>query len=1133
MRKTLTFFILVLLAALCCTNEIAAQQPQRAAPGQGIDASGIGLCGTSSDWVWKINQLARREAPQARQAKAGPPVNPAPAAVFTPQSSFPAAQVVSCGKFRLYYEDFLQPNHDGFANSSLGALRRNTLCQVLTYVQSVYDFHHLAANDFIDLYVLWSYAPTNAASPGTGFLAQAGPLFGPGYGTTPGFYGGYLFDHMTTGVDPQPGQYDGVLQVNFDTAYTSSGPLSIAYWDDYTNTTSTCRWDLYSILLHEATHILGWLSNVTEDSSANHSAQNTLANSFTLFDKYFLYYGEAKTPSTFTGNKLVTVSLTPAVNPNVNSNPNPLRSSKVWMNNFGIPLNHPAYSGDFNGYFSLPSTPYAVQSLLSHLNDNVYSFTRMSQFSPGFQPNYVMGPGIAQEQLKRQWTNFEMRALLTMGYSLDPAFAASGSLTGGVATNQALLTANKPPQRTVPAQVTELAVWSTVTEAWAETLPVTATIATNNNIASNPAASSVVINVSSLGTDANGDTVKVMPGSLFNIRGTGSTATGSGNNHNQLSLNAAGTQVTFTPRPGFRGRAQFGFYLWDGKEQGSFCVATIDVSSVGSPYITSLPPAYNMVMNGTLENGTEVRQRLVNEGIAHTGREFYREGPFMSGDHLSDNQPSYNVESNNWSLAGGEYVYQSWKECSQVNGGVKGNYGWHGSDFNSSGYGLPVAPLGNSATNPNHRYRNFAGSWSFFELLTPVAHCHEYSFEMDVNVERTGLAVGNNFTGTLDFVTNPGTNPTTATTLQTASLSTPVTTVAHNAWQHFGVTVPYCSATAASFINLRTGVGNYPYNVPLIDNLSLSEVSVTPLIVSATASPPSVTTLGGCSTLSATTMNTLCGATYTWQPGSLSGQSVSVCPSATTTYTVTVNDGCRTAAKAVTVTVPPVGGSICGMKWNDSNHDGIHQTSEPGLQGWTIKLSNGQIALTDQFGKYCFTNLPAGSYTVAEQNQAGWTQTLPTNPPSYSVALSAGAVVDGKDFGNCKGKGCNLHEVPLCTLTGKVVSSCCLGPTRKSGSNFYSFLASVNLAGLQSTCTLNVSTSTTGLVIGPYGPTSLNTGANFVTGTFSAPATSSPYSLSLVCTGGVFPLCSTTLTAPLPECKQPQPDQDLPDPASK
>lgn len=99
-------------------------------------------------------------------------------------------------------------------------------------------------------------------------------------------------------------------------------------------------------------------------------------------------------------------------------------------------------------------------------------------------------------------------------------------------------------------------------------------------------------------------------------------------------------------------------------------------------------------------------------------------------------------------------------------------------------------------------------------------------------------------------------------------------------------------------------------------------------------------------------------------------------------------------------------GSICGMKWNDLNHDGVHQSSEPGLQGWTIQLNNGQTAVTDQFGNYCFSDLAMGSYTVTEKGQAGWVQTLPKAPGSYSVTVGAATATGGLDFGNCKGPDC-------------------------------------------------------------------------------------------------------------------------------
>jgi hypothetical protein len=108
-------------------------------------------------------------------------------------------------------------------------------------------------------------------------------------------------------------------------------------------------------------------------------------------------------------------------------------------------------------------------------------------------------------------------------------------------------------------------------------------------------------------------------------------------------------------------------------------------------------------------------------------------------------------------------------------------------------------------------------------------------------------------------------------------------------------------------------------------------------------------------------------------------------------------------------------GAVCGTKWNDLNHDGIHQTSEPGLPNWTIQLNNGQTAVTDQFGNYCFSKLPPGPYTVTEQAQAGWVQMLPKNPPSYSLAVGAATATGGLDFGNWKGEEGHLK---VCKAAG-------------------------------------------------------------------------------------------------------------------
>ncbi|HIK51512.1 MAG TPA: choice-of-anchor J domain-containing protein, partial [Oscillatoriales cyanobacterium M59_W2019_021] len=79
-------------------------------------------------------------------------------------------------------------------------------------------------------------------------------------------------------------------------------------------------------------------------------------------------------------------------------------------------------------------------------------------------------------------------------------------------------------------------------------------------------------------------------------------------------------------------------------------------------------------------------------------------------------------------------------------------------------------------------------------------------------------------------------------------------------------------------------------------------------------------------------------------------------------------------------------GEIHGYKWNDEDGDGEWDGNESALSGWTIYLDdnhNGELdedeqsAITDANGEYSFTELVPGTYTIAEVQQDGWTQTSP------------------------------------------------------------------------------------------------------------------------------------------------------------
>lgn len=104
-----------------------------------------------------------------------------------------------------------------------------------------------------------------------------------------------------------------------------------------------------------------------------------------------------------------------------------------------------------------------------------------------------------------------------------------------------------------------------------------------------------------------------------------------------------------------------------------------------------------------------------------------------------------------------------------------------------------------------------------------------------------------------------------------------------------------------------TATTTYTITVTDANNCTTSTtvlVTVRPALgVNATAVAPSVCP-GGCTTLNALGMGGTGGPyTYTWMPGNMNGNSVQACPTATTTYTVTLTDNCTTPSATATVTV--------------------------------------------------------------------------------------------------------------------------------------------------------------------------------------------------------------------------------------
>jgi hypothetical protein len=121
------------------------------------------------------------------------------------------------------------------------------------------------------------------------------------------------------------------------------------------------------------------------------------------------------------------------------------------------------------------------------------------------------------------------------------------------------------------------------------------------------------------------------------------------------------------------------------------------------------------------------------------------------------------------------------------------------------------------------------------------------------------------------------------------------------------------------------------------------------------------------------------------------------------------------------VEIAPQMGSISGMKFNDLNCNGIREGNEPGLSGWTIIAINDstgrQISTTTtgSGGTYSFSNLPLGTYTILEQQQTNYEQSVP-RCAARTVTLGCGNfAATSVDFGNC--------SCPAASIEGQTVST--------------------------------------------------------------------------------------------------------------
>lgn len=148
----------------------------------------------------------------------------------SPISNYLPSQIQHRGKIDLYFEDVLLSNGWGFDDPIVGLDRRNCMCALATYIQSVFDFSQVPSINPIRLEISQTYntaggfpaPPTwNFTGPVPGFniMGVSTIMFSNIANTTPGYYGGYMYDKINNYTQYSAYNYngfDGRITINLD-----------------------------------------------------------------------------------------------------------------------------------------------------------------------------------------------------------------------------------------------------------------------------------------------------------------------------------------------------------------------------------------------------------------------------------------------------------------------------------------------------------------------------------------------------------------------------------------------------------------------------------------------------------------------------------------------------------------------------------------------------------------------------------------------------------------------------------------------------------------------------------------------------------------------------------------------------
>lgn len=317
--------------------------------------------------------------------------------VSTPPQPASGLNCASSGFFNLQFEDVALLNNLGFDDPTLGAARRDVLCQVFT------DLSNLISPSLnpcdgsmpvVNIHVLSEQQDPTII--GTGVLGAASSYYDGTCGST-GTIDGEVWKTINSGSNSLSSlgtAYHGFVIINFQ---NTAGPFHL---DPSLTSVGTGMTDLYSVVLHEAIHALGFASLIGEFGDSKIGGTS-------FYGRYDNFLVSTPTSSNLLVNQDGCYDI--VYNPGLSS--------------ADLIAGCPNMNFD-DGLAFLPG-PQPVYNPAGWSNGSSLSHFEFGCGGP--TPDYVMHPGIGAGVDKRVPTSVEVQVLCNLGYNTTGTFG-DGSL---------------------------------------------------------------------------------------------------------------------------------------------------------------------------------------------------------------------------------------------------------------------------------------------------------------------------------------------------------------------------------------------------------------------------------------------------------------------------------------------------------------------------------------------------------------------------------------------------------------------------------------------------------------------------------------------------------------------------------